>query len=66
MFQRIARVFKSWIGYFISCSVAEASVEETTRPAIYYFSVLTVGLVIVALVPWFTLVLPRLFLHANF
>jgi len=27
---------------------------------------LVVGLVIVALVPWFTLVLPRLFLHANF
>jgi len=49
------------IGFLIACSLGKVNVEKATRAYIPYFIVLLVGALFVAFVPWFTLVLPRLF-----
>jgi TRAP-type C4-dicarboxylate transport system permease large subunit len=54
------------VGFFVACSVSGASVEKTTRPALIYFAILLVGLVLVAFVPWFTTIVPHLVLHRKF
>jgi hypothetical protein len=41
-------------------SIAETTVEEATRPMLYYRAVLLIGLPLVAFVPELTLGLPRL------
>ena len=54
------------VGFFVACSVCEATVERTTPRALVYFAVLFVGLLIVAFVPWFTTIVPHLVLHKSF
>jgi C4-dicarboxylate transporter DctM subunit len=49
------------VGLFIACGIADVSVDRATRAMMPFIAVLVVGLVIVILVPWITLVLPRLF-----
>ncbi len=49
------------VGLFISCGIANVTVDRVIRPMMPYVVFLCVGLLIVILVPWFTLVLPRLF-----
>ena len=49
------------VGLFIACGIAEVSVDRAARAMLPFVAVLTVGLAIIILVPWFTLVLPRLF-----
>lgn len=49
------------VGLFIACGIADVSVDRATRAMMPFVIVLTVGLVIIILVPWITLVLPRLF-----
>jgi C4-dicarboxylate transporter DctM subunit len=49
------------VGLFIACGIADVSVDRATRAMLPFVAVLGVGLVIVILVPWITLVLPRLF-----
>jgi tripartite ATP-independent transporter DctM subunit len=49
------------VGLFIACGIADLSVDRATRAMLPFVAVLAVGLVIVILVPWITLVLPRLF-----
>lgn len=49
------------VGLFIACGIAEVSVDQATRAMLPFIAVLCAGLVIVIFVPWFTLVLPRLF-----
>jgi tripartite ATP-independent transporter DctM subunit len=46
------------VGFYISCAVCETRLESAGRAMIPYLIVLWVGLLIVALVPWFTLYLP--------
>ncbi|HZF07072.1 MAG TPA: TRAP transporter large permease [Patescibacteria group bacterium] len=48
------------VGLFIACGIAELSVDRATRAMLPFVLVLSLGLVIVILVPWITLVLPRL------
>ena len=48
------------IGFYITCAVCETRLESAGRAMIPYLIVLWVGLLIVALVPWFTLYLPRM------
>lgn len=48
------------IGLYISCSVSGTSVEETSRAMIPYLVVLFIGLLVVAFVPWFSLILPKM------
>jgi tripartite ATP-independent transporter DctM subunit len=49
------------VGFYIACAVCETSIERSARAMIPFVVVLSVGLVLVALVPWFTLCLPSLF-----
>ncbi len=48
------------IGFLIACALGKVNVENATRAYTPYFLVLLIGALIVAFVPWFTLVLPRL------
>ncbi len=49
------------VGFYFTCAILETTVEKSSREMIPYFLVLVLGLVLVALVPWFTLFLPALF-----
>ncbi len=49
------------VGLFIACGIADLSVDRATRAMLPFVAVLAVGLVVIILVPWITLVLPRLF-----
>jgi C4-dicarboxylate transporter DctM subunit len=48
------------VGLFISCGIANASMDRVTRAMLPYVLFLCLGLLAVVFVPWFTLVLPRL------
>ena len=43
------------------CAVVRTDVERASRTMLPYFLVLVAGLLVVAFVPWLTLVLPRMF-----
>ena len=47
------------VGFYIACSVVRGHADRATRAMIPYFTVLLVGVMLVAYVPWFTLYLPR-------
>ncbi len=49
------------IGFLIACSIGKVNVERATRAYAPFFIMLLIGALFVAFVPWFTLVLPRLF-----
>ena len=46
------------VGFYVTCAICETTIEESTRAMLPYFVVLCLGLLIVAMVPWFTLYLP--------
>ncbi len=48
------------VGFYIACSVVRANADRATRAMAPYFTVLLVGVLVVAFVPWFTMLLPRL------
>jgi tripartite ATP-independent transporter DctM subunit len=47
------------VGLFICCGIAKISIDRTLRPMMPYVILLCLGLLIVVLFPWFTLILPR-------
>jgi len=49
------------VGLFIACGIANVSVDRVMRPMLPYVLFLCLGLLLVILFPWLTLVLPRLF-----
>jgi len=49
------------VGLFIACAVAGISVDRAVRPILPYILFLCLGLLVVILFPWLTLVLPRVF-----
>jgi TRAP-type C4-dicarboxylate transport system permease large subunit len=49
------------VGLFIACGIADLSVDRATPAMMPFVAVLSVGLAVVILLPWITLVLPRLF-----
>jgi C4-dicarboxylate transporter DctM subunit len=49
------------VGLFIACGIANVTVDRVVRPMLPYVLFLCLGLLLVILFPWFTLVLPRLF-----
>jgi len=51
------------IGFYVSCTVSESRLEDTTRAMLPYFAVLILGVLVVAFVPWFTLAVPHLLQH---
>ncbi len=48
------------VGMYVTCSICETTMESATRHMLPYLLVLAVGLALVAFVPWFTLIAPRL------
>jgi TRAP-type C4-dicarboxylate transport system permease large subunit len=48
------------ICFYISCAVAEANVEATSKAMVPYLIVLIAGVLAVAFVPWFTHIVPYL------
>jgi len=49
------------VGLFIACGIAGVTVDRATRVILPFIAVLCLGLMVIILAPWFTLVLPRLF-----
>jgi C4-dicarboxylate transporter DctM subunit len=49
------------VGLFIACGIADISVDRATRAMLPFVAVLAAGLAVIIVVPWFTLVLPRMF-----
>ena len=45
------------IGFFVSCSVMHASVEDTSKAVLPYMLALLIGILMLAYVPWFSTVL---------
>jgi len=52
------------LALYIACSICETGVDRTARPLLVYLVVLCLGLLLVAFVPWITVVLPDHF-HFN-
>jgi tripartite ATP-independent transporter DctM subunit len=48
------------VGMYVTCSICETTMESATRHMLPYLAVLAIGLLLVAFVPWFTLIVPRL------
>ena len=48
------------VGFFVTCSICDTTMENAARHMFPYLIVLVVGLLLVSFVPWFSLVLPRL------
>jgi tripartite ATP-independent transporter DctM subunit len=46
------------IGFYVCCAVCETTIEKSSRAMIPFLVVVCVGLLVVAVVPWFTLFLP--------
>jgi len=49
------------IGLYVACAIGETTMEETVPPMLVYLVVLFLGLLLVAFIPWITLVIPRAF-----
>jgi len=52
------------LALYIACSICETEVDRTAKPLLVYLVVLCLGLLLVAFVPWITVVLPDYF-HFN-
>lgn len=48
------------VGMFVTCSICDTSMENATRHMVPYLVVLVIGLLLVAFVPWFSLIAPKL------
>jgi len=48
------------VGFFIACGIARISVDRATGAMMPYVVMMCLGLLVVILVPWVTLVLPRM------
>jgi len=50
------------VALFIACAIARLSIVEPTKYMAPYFVILFIDLLVITYIPWFTLVMPRLFL----
>jgi tripartite ATP-independent transporter DctM subunit len=48
------------VGMFVTCSICDTTMENASRHMVPYLVVVVVGLLLVAFVPWFSLVLPAM------
>jgi C4-dicarboxylate transporter DctM subunit len=51
------------VALFIACAIAKLNIVDSTKFMAPYLVILFLGLTIITYVPWFTLILPRLFLQ---
>jgi TRAP-type C4-dicarboxylate transport system permease large subunit len=49
------------VGFYVCCAVMRCDIERASRAMLPYLAVILAGLLIVAFVPWFALVLPKYF-----
>lgn len=49
------------VGLFISCGIAGITMDRVMKPMMPYIAFLCIGLLLVIMFPWLTLVLPKLF-----
>jgi TRAP-type C4-dicarboxylate transport system permease large subunit len=47
------------VGFYVCCAIMRCDIESASRAMLPYLVVILTGLLVVALVPWFALVLPR-------
>lgn len=50
------------VGLFIACAIGKMNIMDAARHMAPYLGILLLGLLVVTYVPWFTLVLPQIFL----
>jgi tripartite ATP-independent transporter DctM subunit len=48
------------VGMFVTCSICDTTMENASRHMVPYLVVVVIGLLLVAFVPWFSLVAPRM------
>jgi tripartite ATP-independent transporter DctM subunit len=48
------------VGMFVTCSICDTTMENASRHMVPYLIIVAVGLLLVAFVPWFSLVAPKL------
>jgi len=48
------------VGMFVTCSICDTTMENAAKHMVPYLVVLVIGLLLVAFVPWFSLIAPRL------
>ena len=48
------------VGMFVTCSIGDTTMENASRHMVPYLVVVVIGLLLVAFVPWFSLVMPGL------
>ncbi len=51
------------VGLFIACAIARLNIVESAKYMAPYLIILGIGLMVITYVPWFTLVLPHVFLR---
>jgi tripartite ATP-independent transporter DctM subunit len=49
------------VGFYVCCAIMRADIEAASRAMLPYLSVVLIGLLVVAFVPWFALFLPHYF-----
>jgi tripartite ATP-independent transporter DctM subunit len=49
------------VGFYVCCTVMGVDIERASRAFVSYLIIVIIGLLIVAFVPWFTLVVPNYF-----
>jgi TRAP-type C4-dicarboxylate transport system permease large subunit len=47
------------VDMFVTCSICETTMENATRHMVPYIIVLVIGLLFVAFIPWFSLIVAR-------
>jgi tripartite ATP-independent transporter DctM subunit len=48
------------VGMFVTCSICDTTMENASRHMVPYLIVVVIGLLLVAFIPWFSLIAPRL------
>jgi len=48
------------VGMFVTCSICGTTMENATRHMMPYLVIVIIGLLLVAFVPWFSLVVPKM------
>ncbi len=49
------------IGFYVCCAIMKTGIEDASRAMVPYLIVIVIGVLLVAFVPWFTLLLPQYF-----
>ena len=48
------------VGMFVTCSICDTTMENASRHMVPYLIVVVIGLLLVAFIPWFSLIVPKM------